>query len=71
MKYLTSTQKSEISKPFPPGGTILLTKKVVPESCQRTEGIFAWRDIKAGKERKQFEKYQRKRLLLLLKHSQY
>ena len=50
MKYLTST----------PGGTILLTK-VVPESCQRTEGIFAWLDMKAENERKQLEKEQRKR----------
>ena len=61
MKYLTSSHKSQIiSKPFFPGGTILLTK-VVPESCQRTEGIFAWLDMKAVKERKQLEKEQRKR----------
>ena len=61
MNYLTSSPKSQIiSKPFFPGGTILLTK-VVHESCQRTEGIFACLDMKAEKERKQFEKEQRKR----------
>ena len=61
LKYLTSTPRSQIiSKPFFPGGTILLTK-VVPESCQRTEGICAWLDLKAEKERIQLEKEQRKR----------
>ena len=38
-----------------------MVAKVVPESCQRTEGIFAWLEMKDEKERKQFEKEQRRR----------
>ena len=35
--------------------------KVVPESCQRTDGIDAWQDIKTEKETKRMEKEERKR----------
>ena len=49
-----------ISKPFPPGGAILVAK-VVPESCQRTDGIDAWLDIKADKEAKRMEKEEKRR----------
>ena len=35
--------------------------KVVPESCQRTDGIDAWLDIKAFKENKRMEKEERQR----------
>ena len=49
-----------ISKPFPPGGAILVAK-VVPESCQRTDGIDAWLEIKSEKETKRMEKEERKR----------
>ena len=49
-----------ISKPFPPGGAILVAK-VVPESCQRTDGIDAWLDIKADKEAKRMEREEKRR----------
>ena len=35
--------------------------KVVPESCQRTDGIDAWLDIKADKESKRMEKEEKQR----------
>lgn len=35
--------------------------KVVPESCQRTDGIDAWLEIKSEKETKRMEKEERKR----------
>ena len=35
--------------------------KVVPESCQRTDGIEAWLDIKADKEAKRMEKEEKRR----------
>ena len=58
LKYLTLSPKPKIISN--PVGAILLTN-VVPESCQRTEGIFAWLEMKAKKEKKQFEKEERKR----------
>ena len=35
--------------------------KVVPESCQRTEGIFAWLEMREEKLKKQFQKEREKR----------
>ena len=35
--------------------------KVVPESCQRTEGIFAWLENQEEKEKKRVAKEERKR----------
>ena len=35
--------------------------KVLPESCQRTEGIFAWFEIKEAREKKHFEKERKRR----------
>ena len=35
--------------------------KVVPESCQRTDGIDTWLEIKSEKETKRMEKEERKR----------
>ena len=58
---ISLTWKSHIiSKPFPPGGAILVAK-VVPESCQRTDGIDAWLEIKTDKETKRMEKESRQR----------
>ena len=34
---------------------------MVPESCQRTDGIEAWLDIKADKEAKRMEKEEKRR----------
>ena len=34
---------------------------MVPESCQRTDGIDAWLDIKADKEAKRMEKEEKRR----------
>ena len=38
-----------------------MVAKVVPESCQRTDGIQAWLDIKEEKETKRLEKEERRR----------
>ena len=35
--------------------------KVLPESCQRTEGIFAWLEMKEEREKKHFEKERKRR----------
>jgi len=49
-----------VSKPFPPGGAILVAK-VVPESCQRTDGIDAWLEGKEEEKVKRMEREERKR----------
>ena len=35
--------------------------RVVPESCQRTDGIDAWLDIKEAKQSKRMEKEEKQR----------
>jgi len=55
-----SSKSHIISKPFPPGGAILVAK-VVPESCQRTDGIDAWLEIKTEKDNKRMEREERQR----------
>ena len=58
---ISLTCKSHIiSKPFPPGGAILVAK-VVPESCQRTDGIDSWIEIKTEKDNKRMEKEEKRR----------